>query len=47
VTGKRAARRIVVHRKSRTGPAFTALARGAEALTVEQFAEEMNKNKTS
>jgi hypothetical protein len=47
VTGKRAARRIVVHRKSRTGPAFTALARGAEALTVEQFAEGMNKNKTS
>jgi predicted AAA+ superfamily ATPase len=46
-TGKRAARRIVVHRKSRTGPAFTVLARGAEALTVEQFAEEIYKNKAS
>jgi hypothetical protein len=46
VTGKRATRRIVVHRKSRTGPAFTVLAKGAEALTVEQFAEEINKGKT-
>jgi predicted AAA+ superfamily ATPase len=46
-TGKRATRRIVVHRKSRTGPAFTVLARGAEALTVEQFAEEINKNRAS
>jgi len=45
--GKRASRRIVVHRKSRTGPAFTALARGAEALTVERFAEEINSGKTS
>jgi hypothetical protein len=47
VVGKRAARRIVVHRKSRTGPAFTALAKGAEALTVEQFAKEINKSKAS
>jgi hypothetical protein len=46
-TGKRASRRIVVHRKSRTGPAFTALAKGAEALTVEQFAAEINNKKVS
>jgi hypothetical protein len=36
-----------VHRKSRTGPAFTVLAKGAEALTVEQFAVEINKSKAS
>jgi hypothetical protein len=47
MVGKRAARRIVVHRKSRTGPAFTVLAKGAEALTVEQFAVEINKSKAS
>jgi len=40
--GKRVARRIVVHRKSRTGPEFSALARGAEALTVDRFAAELN-----
>jgi len=47
MVGKRAARRIVVHRKSRTGPAFTVLAKGADALTVEQFALEINKSKAS
>jgi len=47
MVGKRASRRIVVHRKSRTGPAFTVLAKGAEALTVEQFAVEINKSKAS
>jgi predicted AAA+ superfamily ATPase len=46
-TGKRASRRIVVHRKSRTGPAFTALAKGADALTLEQFAAEINDKKNS
>jgi predicted AAA+ superfamily ATPase len=43
--GERASRRIVVHRKSRTQPAFSALAKGAEALTVEQFSEEINRGK--
>jgi len=37
----------VVYRKSRTGPAFTALTRGAEALTLEQFTAEINRGKTS
>jgi predicted AAA+ superfamily ATPase len=43
----RATRRIVVYRKSRTGPAYTALARGAEALTLEQFSAEINRGKAS
>jgi uncharacterized protein len=43
----RAARRIVVYRKSRTGTAFIALARGAEALTLEQFSAEINRGKAS
>jgi predicted AAA+ superfamily ATPase len=43
----RATRRIVVYRKPRTGVAFTALARGAEALTLEQFSAEINRGKTS
>ena len=46
-TGDRATRRIVVYRKPRTGPAFTALTKGAEALTVEQFARTINAGKTS
>jgi hypothetical protein len=46
-TGDRASRRIVVYRKSRTGPAFTVLAKGAEALTLEQFAGEINDRKIS
>ena len=41
----RATRRIVVYRKPRTGTAFTALARGAEALTLEQFAAEISRVK--
>jgi hypothetical protein len=45
--GDRATRRIVVYRKPRTGPAFTALARGAEALTLEQFVEQINGRKAS
>ena len=40
--GSRATRRIVVYRESRTGPAFTVLAKGAEALTLEQFAMAIN-----
>jgi predicted AAA+ superfamily ATPase len=44
-SGNRATRRIVVHRKARTGPAFTALAKGAEALTMEQFVAEINGGK--
>jgi hypothetical protein len=47
VTGDRATRRIVVYRKSRTGTAFTALAKGAEALTLKQFSGEINGGKTS
>lgn len=47
VANNRATRRIVVYRKSRTGPAFTALTRGAEALTLEQFTAEINRGKTS
>jgi predicted AAA+ superfamily ATPase len=43
--GDRASRRIVVYRKSRNQPAFTALAKGAEALTVEQFVEAINPAK--
>jgi hypothetical protein len=39
--GKRAERRIVVHRKAKTGRAFAALERGAEALTIEEFAAEL------
>jgi predicted AAA+ superfamily ATPase len=46
-TGDRATRRIVVYRKSRTGTAFTALAKGAEALTLEQFVRKINNGKTS
>jgi hypothetical protein len=44
-TGGRATRRIVVHRKARTGPSFRALSKGVEALTVDQFASEMNGGK--
>ena len=47
VAKDRATRRIVVYRKPRTGPAFTALARGAEALTLEQFTVEINRAKAS
>jgi hypothetical protein len=43
----RATRRIVVYRKPRTGAAFTAIARGAEALTLEQFSAEINSGKVS
>ena len=43
--GDRATRRIVVYRQSRTQPAFTALTKGADALTLEQFSEELNRGK--
>jgi predicted AAA+ superfamily ATPase len=43
----RATRRIVVYRKPRTGAAFTALTRGAEAFTLEQFSGEINRGKAS
>jgi hypothetical protein len=42
VTGNRATRRIVVHRQSKTGRNFSALAKGAEALTIERFSAEIN-----
>jgi len=45
--GNRATRRIVVHRKARTGPAFMALAKGVDALSLEQFAIEISGGKTS
>ena len=45
--GKRATRRIVVYRKSRTGPEFAALAQGAEAMTVDRFAVELNGRRAS
>jgi hypothetical protein len=41
--GDRVTRRLVVYRKSRTGPAFMALTKGVEALTLDQFAEEINR----
>jgi predicted AAA+ superfamily ATPase len=41
--GDRVARRLVVYCKARTGPAFTALSMGVEALTLDQFAEEINR----
>lgn len=47
VTKDRATRRIVVYRKPRTGTASTAIARGAEALTLEQFTAEINRGKAS
>jgi uncharacterized protein len=47
VAKDRATRRIVVYRKPRTGTASTALARGAEALTPEQFSAEINRGKAS
>jgi predicted AAA+ superfamily ATPase len=40
--GNRAIRRIVVHRKPQGGGAFTGLARGVQALTLEQFAGELS-----
>jgi len=46
VSKDRATRRIVVYRKPRTGTASTAIARGAEALTLEQFAAEINGGKS-
>ena len=45
--GKRATRRIVVYRRSRTGPAYTALAKGAEAMTLDQFTAELNGGEVS
>jgi uncharacterized protein len=47
VAKDRTSRRIVVYRKPRTGTAFTALARGADALTLEQFSTEINRGKAS
>jgi predicted AAA+ superfamily ATPase len=46
VARDRITRRLVVHRRSRTGPAFTALAKGVEALTLEQFSAEINRGKS-
>jgi len=45
--GERASRRMVVHRKPRTGPDFTAVAKGVEALTVEEFSARINRGKAS
>jgi predicted AAA+ superfamily ATPase len=45
VANDRVARRIVVYRKPRSGTASTVLARGAEALTLDQFSGELNANK--
>jgi uncharacterized protein len=42
-SGNRASRRIVVHRKASGGTAFAGIAKGAEAITLEQFAEEINR----
>jgi len=41
-----ARRRIRGVSQSRTGTAFTALAKGAEALTLEQFVRKINNGKT-
>jgi predicted AAA+ superfamily ATPase len=45
--GKRVARRMVVYRKAKTGGQFRALAKGAEALTLEDFAAEINSGKNT
>jgi len=45
--GDRVTRRLVVYRKPRIGPAFTALTKGVEALTLEQFSAEINRGKAS
>lgn len=47
VVNERATRRLVVYRKPRMGSGFTALTRGAEALTLEQFTVEINRGKAS
>ena len=47
VAKDRASRRIVVYRKPRSGAAFTAITRGADALTLEQFSTEINRGKVS
>lgn len=47
VTGSRAIRRIVVHRRSQAGREFSGLAQGAEALTIERFSAEINGVKKS
>lgn len=41
VTGNRAVRRMVVHRRALTGREFPGLAKGVEALTLERFAAEL------
>lgn len=43
--GNRAARRVVVHRKARMQTELSALAPGVEALTLEQFVAEINREK--
>ena len=43
--GDRATRRIVVYRRPRTGHTFTGLAKGADALTLDQFAGAINGGK--
>jgi predicted AAA+ superfamily ATPase len=45
--GERASRRMVVHRKPRTGPDFTAVAKGVEALTAGEFSARINRGKAS
>lgn len=47
VTGSRATRRIVVHRRSQADREFSGLAQGAEALTIERFSAEINGVKKS
>ncbi len=41
--GNRSTRRIVVYRKPQSAGAFTGLAQGAQALTLEQFVAELNR----
>jgi predicted AAA+ superfamily ATPase len=45
--GDRATRRILVYRKPRTGPSFSAIAKGAEALTLGEFAARINGSRPS
>ena len=40
--GNRSTRRIVVHRKAGGAPGLTSVAKGAQALTLEQFVAELN-----
>lgn len=45
VAGNRAVRRLVVHRRARTGVEFGGLAKGVEAITLERFSVELGTSR--